>query len=416
MNIIRLEKTLHDINRYGQSNEGITRLAYTKDDREAADYFYKLCEEAGMKVRVDACGNVIARREGNNPDLPVVACGSHLDTVMHGGQYDGTLGVIAGLEVVRSLNDQEIETDHPIEVIAFACEESARFGISTFGSKAMAGLLEKDSVAALRDGNGQTIHDAFSECNLDFDTFEDSSRQMEQFKVFLELHIEQGPVLEREGIQIGLVTGIAAPTRFEVTIQGQASHSGTTPMHYRKDAFLGAAEIALEIEKAAKSENVNGTVATVGVCEVKPGAMNVVPDFVEMKIDIRGISVQSKNRVIASLHDAMKQIREKRSLEIASKIIGDESPIELDSEVVQSLAKCCDDQGLSHMQMPSGAGHDSMNMARLCPTGMIFVPSKDGLSHHCNEYTAIEQIGAGASLLEAEIIKWACSSKIKSKM
>ncbi|PAF21353.1 allantoate amidohydrolase [Terribacillus saccharophilus] len=407
MDLKRLEKTLHDINQFGHSKEGVTRLAYSKEERQAAELFSNLCRQEGMNVRIDSCGNVIARREGTNPNLPVVACGSHLDTVIQGGEYDGTLGVIAALEVVRSLNDKGIKTKHPIEIIAFACEESSRFGVSTIGSKAMAGLLKKESVAELRDSEGKSITDLFSECSLNFNEIERSIRKKEDFKVFFELHIEQGPVLERQLKQIGIVTGIAAPTRFEINIKGQALHSGTTPMHYRKDAFLGAAEIALQLEQAAIIEASNGTVATVGACEVKPGSMNVIPDLATMKIDIRGTSLDSKNRVIEELFTSIKQVEEKRNISIEYKELSNERPINLDKVVTQSLAESCEQKGYAYMHMASGAGHDAMNMAKLCATGLIFVPSKDGLSHHRDEYTAIEQIGIGVSLLEMEILKWA---------
>jgi hydantoinase/carbamoylase family amidase len=414
MDLGRLENTLNEINRFGYSDKGMTRLAYSEIERQAVEHFINLCKQEGMKVRMDAAGNVIASREGTNPKLPVVSCGSHLDTVIQGGKYDGTLGVIAALEVIRSLNDQGIETEHPIEIIAFACEESSRFGVSTIGSKAMAGTLKNEKIAELKDRNGQSIFEAFSECGLNFAEIEKSARKKEEFKVFLEMHIEQGPVLEREGLQIGVATGIAAPTRYEVKIQGHASHSGTTPMNYRKDAFLGAAEMALELEKAAIMEADYGTVATVGVCEVKPGAMNVVPDFVEMKIDIRGTSRESKNRVIEKLYTTTKKVKEKRNLQIVLEELSNESPVKLDQEVVRSIIESCIHNGYSYMQMASGAGHDAMNMAKLCPTGLIFVPSKDGLSHHRDEFTAMEQIGIGASLLETEILKWAGISNHKS--
>ena len=407
MDVNRLERTLAEINQFGFSDKGITRLAYSKVERQAVDYFIRMCKQAGLKVRVDYCGNVIARRESAHPNLPVVASGSHLDTVIQGGRYDGTAGVMAALEVINSLNDRGIVTNHPIEIIAFACEESARFGVSTIGSKAMAGVLKKETILVLKDREGNSIFEAFSECGLDISTIEKSARKTEEFKVFLEMHIEQGPILEKEGYQIGIATAIASPVRFTVRIHGLASHSGTTPMNYRKDAFLGAAELALELERAAKMEAPFGTVATVGECELEPGAMNVVPDFAEMKVDIRGTSTDSRNRVVEKLFTTVEHLKETRQLEIEVTQLSDEEPVKLNGEVIQSLKESCEQKGFSCRQLASGAGHDAMNMAKLCPTGLIFVPSKDGLSHHRDEYTAIEQIGAGASLLEEEVIKWA---------
>jgi hydantoinase/carbamoylase family amidase len=407
MNLIRLANTLNEINEFGSSDKGLMRLAYTKDERMAVEYFANLCIKEGLQVRIDPCGNLIARREGRYPNLPAVACGSHLDTVIQGGRYDGAIGVVAALEVVRSLNDKGIETDHPLEIICFACEESSRFGVSTIGSKAMLGELRKESIAELKDKNGISMKDAFIDCSLDFENIENCSRQKGELKAFLELHIEQGPVLEAGNKQIGIVYSIAAPTRLLVHIQGKGSHTGSTPMHLRKDALLGAAEIALDLELAAQMESNNGTVATVSVCEVKPGAMNVIPDSAELKIDIRGTSAESKKTVLQKLFDSFERIKQKRGLGMNWSLLSDEQPTPLDADVIQSLASTCDRIGFSYIQMPSGAGHDAMNMARLCPTGLIFVPSRDGLSHHPDEYTPMEAIGIGAALLAEEMMKWA---------
>jgi hydantoinase/carbamoylase family amidase len=407
VNLMRLTTTLNEINKFGSSDKGLMRLAYTKEERKAVEYFTDLCIKEGLQVRIDSCGNLIARREGRNPDLPAVACGSHLDTVIQGGKYDGAIGVVAALEVVRSLNDKGIVTEHPIEIICFACEESSRFGVSTIGSKVMVGDLKKESVAELKDKNGISIREAFIDCSLDLEDWMNCARQKGELKTFLELHIEQGPVLEAENKQIGVVYSIAAPTRLLVHVQGKGSHTGTTPMNLRKDALLGAAEIALDLEFAAQSESMNGTVATVGVCEVKPGAINVIPDSAQLKIDIRGTSAESKSVVLQKLMDSFERLKQKRGLEITWSLLSDERPIQLDAEVIHSLSTTCDKLGISYIQMASGAGHDAMNMAKICPTGMIFVPSRDGLSHHPDEYTSMEQFGVGAALLEEEMMKWA---------
>jgi N-carbamoyl-L-amino-acid hydrolase len=407
LNIKRFQQTLSEFNRYGANEKGITRLAYTKPHWELTQYFIKLCQEEGLEVRMDACGNVIGRRPGMENDLPAVACGSHLDTVCNGGKFDGVLGVAAGLEVIRSLNDQGITTKYPIEIIAFACEESSRFGVSTIGSKAMVGRLNKESIAELKDRDGITLRQAFAECSLEFDQIDEAVRRPEEMRAFFELHIEQGPILEKEGKSIGIVTGIAAPTRFHFEILGKASHSGTTPMYTRKDALLGAAELNLCLEKAALSESVNGTVATMGSCVVSPGVMNVIPEHVELKLEVRGVSVSSKAKVIGELFENIEQIQKRRGLRITSKLLSDEKPVLLQSEIVESLTKKCEEKGIPYKQMVSGAGHDAMNMAQLCPTGLIFLPSKDGLSHHPDEYTSLDDIVIGIELLKQEILYWA---------
>jgi hydantoinase/carbamoylase family amidase len=413
LNLQRLKNRFDEINQFGYSDQGINRLAYTRSYQQAIDYLMDLCKKANMTVRIDAVGNLIARREGSNPTLPAVACGSHIDSVYEGGKYDGTIGVVTALEVIQSLNDLEIETKHPIEIIAFACEESSRFGFSMIGSKAMAGCIKREDLIHLKDKYGISIEEAFSECSLNIRNIELAKRKKDEFKVFLELHIEQGPVLESEEKQVGIVTGIASPTRFKLQIFGEASHSGSTPMHFRKDAFLGSSEIALALEAAAMNEASNGTVATVGACTVKPGAMNVVPGMVEMEVDIRGISSESKVIVIQDLYQTIKTISAKRNLEINVINLCDETPLKMDRDLIRSLTATCESHDISYKLMPSGAGHDAMNMAKLCPTGLIFIPSKNGLSHNPKEYTPFQQIHIGGILLKAEILKWAIATNIK---
>lgn len=403
-----MEAALNNINEIGATeNKGITRLAYTKEHWEANAFFIEKCRDEGMSVRIDACGNVIARREGSEPHLPAVACGSHLDTVQQGGKYDGTLGVVAGLEIVRSFNEKGIITRHPIEIISFACEESARFGISTVGSKAMAGQLEKDSLQEVRDKYNISFPEALAQTGLDFANIENARRSGKEFKAFFELHIEQGPFLERSGAAIGVVTGIAAPTRLEVMIEGKASHSGTTPMNMRKDALIGAATIITELERAAIEEQQHGTVATAGVCDVYPGAMNVVPDSVHLQLEIRGTVKESKQAILNRVFSLFRVLEENRGLKITARMLSDEEPVMMDAQVVSFLTSQCEKLGIKAEHMASGAGHDSMNMAGLCPTGLIFIPSKDGLSHHKDEFSSMDQIAVGVALLQTAILLYA---------
>lgn len=394
------------IAQYNSGDKGITRVAYTNEEQACTQAFMRMCMDAGLEVRMDQCGNVIARRKGKYDDLPPVLMGSHLDTVYQGGKYDGAVGVTAALEVVRRLNDKNIETDHPIEVISFACEESSRFGVSTLGSKAMAGLFEKDKVRHLKDRNGITLEEALSHVALEIDTVEEASRVDEPIKAFFELHIEQGPVLENENKKIGIVTGIAAPARFSIKIIGTPSHSGTTPMNMRKDALLGASEIALELERAARQEQEYGTVATVGVLEIEAGAMNVVPGQVEIKVDIRGTSLESRGRVLDHLFKTVEEVKSKRELNIICEEIISEEPVLLTKSIVNTTEMICKQNNIPYKIMPSGAGHDAMNMIRLCPTGLIFVPSVNGLSHHPDEFTEMDDILIGIDVLEELIIHY----------
>jgi hydantoinase/carbamoylase family amidase len=399
-------KTLLDkINQYNSGEIGITRVAYTNEEQACLHALMRMCKDAKMEVRLDSAGNLIARREGRNQNLPPVVMGSHMDSVYQGGKYDGTVGVTAALEIINRFNERGIETEHPIEVISFACEESSRFGVSTLGSKAMAGRINKEKFRQLQDKDGITMEEAFALCALDFNSIDTAFRENEQFKAFFEMHIEQGPVLENEKKNIGIVTGIAAPARFIVKIHGKASHSGTTPMEMRKDAFLGAAEIALELEKAAIAEQKYGTVATVGVVNVQPGAMNIVPGEVELKIDIRSLSIESRKRVLNRLAEIISSVEHQRQLAIHTKEISMEEPVLLSDELIKELEQICEQKQLPYRLMQSGAGHDAMNMTVFGPVGLIFIPSKDGLSHHPNEHTALADILTGIDLLEAAVLQ-----------
>lgn len=408
---MRYELLFNNINQYNTGDTGITRIAYTNEEQTCTHAFMRMCMAEQLDIRMDPCGNVIARRQGKIDGLPPVVMGSHLDTVYQGGKYDGVVGVTAALEVIRRLNEKEIITDHPIEIISFACEESARFGVSTVGSKAIAGQFDKDRYRNIKDKDGITMEKAFALCALDFNAVDQASRKNEQFKAFFELHIEQGPVLINTGKKIGIVTGIAAPVRLHVKIKGTASHSGTTPMNMRKDALLGASEISLALEKAAKSEEAYGTVATIGVMNVHNGAMNVVPGDVEIKIDIRSTSVDSRQRVLTHLDETIKTVKQNRQLDIESIEISSEDPVLLSEEINDVLRNICEEKNFSNQIMQSGAGHDAMNMAKLCPTGLIFIPSLDGLSHHPNEYTPIDDIMIGIDLLEEVILHYSKSEK-----
>ncbi|MFO1445394.1 M20 family metallo-hydrolase [Bacillus sp. Bva_UNVM-123] len=403
----RYEILLNKMNQYNSGEIGITRVAYTNEEQACTHAFMRMCKAENLEIRLDPCGNLIARREGVIKGLPPVVIGSHLDTVYQGGKYDGVVGVTAALEVIKRLNDKSITTEHPIEIIAFACEESSRFGVSTVGSKAMAGLIDKEKYRDLKDRDGITMEKAFSLCALDFNSIEEASREDEEFKAYFELHVEQGPVLINNEKKIGIVTGIAAPIRLLINIYGKASHSGTTPMFMRKDALLGASEIALELEKSANLEQAFGTVGTIGVLHIPAGAMNVVPGEVELKIDIRSTSTDSRERVLNHVYNTILSVKEARQLEIDTKIISMEEPVLLSTELMEEIQTICERKALPYEVMHSGAGHDAMNMTKLGPVALIFVPSVDGLSHHPEEYTDLDDIILGIDVLEEAVLKYA---------
>lgn len=407
MNQKGFEKTLSILNSYSEEGAGINRIAYSDMENKALQYLIEQFREEGLEIKEDPAGNLLARREGEDPSLPAIAFGSHIDTVYEGGQYDGAIGVVAALEVMRHLNEEEIKTAAPLEVIVFACEESSRFGISTVGSKAMTGQLETSELKSLTDKENISFKEAVEKRGLDIDNFVKARRNDGELNCFVELHIEQGPRLEKENKDIGVVTSIAAPTRYHIDIFGTASHSGTTPMRYRKDAFLAASEIALSLEEYALQEEEFNSVATAGNCVVRAGAMNVVPGHVEMQVDIRGTSVESIERIKHKLIEKIEKVKKQRALDINADLISEETPVKMSGKLTEELKIQCEKNDFSYIEMPSGAGHDAMNMSRICPAAMIFIPSENGLSHNPLEYSSMEQIMKGAVLLKDTVLSLA---------
>ncbi|MFZ7165783.1 Zn-dependent hydrolase [Avibacterium avium] len=384
----------------------LTRLAFTAEDNAAYDYVIGLCQNYDLQIHRDEIGNLFIRRKGENDSLPAVSFGSHIDTVINAGKFDGPLGAIAGLEILFQACEQNIKTRYPLELIIFTCEESSRFNYATLGSKVMCGITNKETLSKLLDKQGHSLAEAMSSVGLDFDKIEYARRNGDEFKCFVELHIEQGPRLENENKTIGIVVGIAAPIRCIVKIKGQADHSGATAMHYRHDALLGGAELALAIEQAAIQAG-HSTVATVGNLTAKPGVMNVVPGYCELLVDIRGIHQQARESVFIALENQIEQVSKKRGLNIELQVISKDTPIVLAESMVNSITNATQSLGYSYELMPSGAGHDAMHMATICPTGMIFVPSKNGISHNPLEFTDWKDIEAGINVMQKVVLEQA---------
>ncbi|GEL08894.1 Zn-dependent hydrolase [Salisediminibacterium halotolerans] len=407
MAIERLTQWLTEINAIGAlESGGAERLAYTYKETAAIELIRKWCEQEGLTCREDAAGNLICRREGRQAGA-AVAFGSHVDTVYDGGRYDGTLGVIAGLEVIRRLNERNETTEAPLELIVFRAEESSRFGMATIGSKLMAGAALPEHLAALTDRDGITFESAVTDAGYAFERLHKAARLPEELKAFFELHIEQGSVLEEHCEAVGLVDAIAAPERLRVTLEGKASHSGTTPMDMRRDALAGASELVLFIEEAARDEKRFRSVATVGKIDIKPGAMNTVPGKTVLDIDIRGTNTASRGRIAESVRAYTKQLADKRGLQAAVETLAEEEPTALNTDLQRSLADACGQLRIPGRVMMSGAGHDVMNMAKRWPSALIFVPSTDGLSHHPEEYTPMHEFLDGVNVLERTVIAWA---------
>ena len=415
ISVKRLEENFRRLSAIGaQADGGITRLAFSDEDWEARNYIRELMEAAGLAVRVDAFGNLIARREGLNPAAPVVMLGSHIDSVPNGGNYDGVAGVLAAIEVVRCLEEAGQQTVHPIEVVVFMAEESSRFGMATLGSKVFCGKLSLAQLEQYTDKQGVTLAQAMRGRGLAPENI-GHARYDQAIKVFLELHIEQGKVLETMGKQIGIVTGIAAPTRLKVIVTGQADHSGATPMNMRQDALAAAAEIILLVEKLAGQEGHNGTVGTTGMAKVEPGVMNVIPGRVELGIDLRGISAASKRQVLGELTAGIAEVQARRGVDMEIITLTDEKPVEISREIVEFLQNIAEEYGYVNMLLPSGAGHDAMHVAEMAPAGMVFVPCKGGISHNPAEWASIDDIAAGARILLGAVRKLAESTETDNK-
>lgn len=377
---------------------GVSRLAFSEADHKARLLLIEQLREAGMAVRIDRFGNIWGRA-GTEWDVPAVIAGSHLDSVPDGGRFDGALGVLAALEVVRALaEDERLPGGVPLGVVDFAAEESSRYGISTIGSKGLAGILGDDEIASLRDREGVAFPDAVR-LRAGFELVPEGPQEPGPLGCFLELHIEQGRELELAGSHLGVVMAIAAPTRFRVTVNGEAAHSGATLMTWRKDGLVAASELILALERIAEVEENYGTVATATIFALHPVSINVVPGRVELGVDIRGIDGASKRRAVNRFHQTIRRVSAQRGIAIEVEQLADEEPVILHPGAVGCVRAGCDRSGFPYMIMQSRAGHDTMNMSRICPAGMLFVPSRGGISHHPAEYTDPQLLLEGATAL-----------------
>lgn len=394
ININRLMNSLEAMWQFGATpNGGVDRLALTDDDRDARDLLRHWCEDAGLTVRVDDFGNMVARREGN-ADLPPVLIGSHTDTVPKGGRYDGILGVLAGLEVVRSLNDADIVTRLPIEIVNWTAEEGSRFRPSLLGSRGALGHLDAEAPFTSQDANGIDFGEELARIGY----AGAAGNRPTEATAYLELHIEQGPVLESEDLAVGLVQGIIGQTVFDVTVHGRAGHAGALPMHLRADSLVAAARMVTETQRLG-SECKDYGVATVGQLSVTPGAINVVPSRVTFTVDARCATLADMAHIREGLHEAARSVeaQEGVTIEIAETEPSESRPF--NAEIMATIRDAIVAEGLTPRELWSGAGHDAGPAALHWPSGMIFVRSKDGLSHAEAEYSSPEDIAKATTVL-----------------
>jgi N-carbamoyl-L-amino-acid hydrolase len=399
IDIDRLSQQLETLAAFSDSPPpSVTRVLYTPTDLAAREYLKGLCREAGLEVREDPLGNTFARWVGQDPQAGVVGTGSHIDAIPHAGRYDGTVGVLGGLEAIRALQAAGFRPKRSLELLIFTSEEPTRFGIGCLGSRLLSGALSPEAARALRDAEGVGLEEARRQAGFGGELGQVPLPQG-YHAAFVELHIEQGPILEREGVPLGLVTAIAAPAAGWFELEGQGGHAGAVLMPERKDAFTAAAELALAVEQAARQSGSPDTVATTGICEVFPGAVNSIPSRVRLSLDLRDTRLETRERAFAQIQQHAERIRRERGVEVRYTPTNADPPARSDPRVLEALRHAAQACGLPYLEMVSRAYHDALFMARIAPTAMLFIPCKQGWSHRPDEYAAPEHIEQGVRVL-----------------
>ncbi len=376
----------------------VTRVVFTARDREARTWLKGLVKTAGLAIREDAVGNTFLRWQGSEPTLAPVATGSHIDAIPNAGMYDGTVGVVGGLEAIRALQAAGFQPRRSLELILFTSEEPTRFGIGCLGSRLMSGALGAEAARSLVDDGGMSLDEARSAAGYS-GALEGAMLAGGEYAAFVELHIEQGPRLEREHVLVGVVTHIAAPASGAITVEGEGGHAGALLMPLRHDALAAASEVVLAVETAALATGVEDTVATVGRCEVFPGAVNSVPARVRLSLDVRDVDLARRDAVLESIASACQEIAQRRGVAITPAMANADAPASCSAAVVKAIEAACAEAGVGSMRMVSRAYHDALFMARLCPVGMIFVPCRGGVSHRPDEFAEPADIAAGVQVL-----------------
>lgn len=404
--MIDIQRLQAEIDELAQLTEDVppvvTRVLYSDQDLAAREWLKQLCTEAGLQLREDSVGNLFATWVGANPALAPVATGSHIDAIPNAGRYDGVVGVLGGLAAIRAMQKAGYQPERSIELILFTSEEPTRFGIGCLGSRLMSGSLSLESAKALADKNGRTFADWLA--GTPFPGNPEPRLKEGSYHAFVELHIEQGPILEREGLDLGAVTHIAAPAAYRVRIEGEGGHAGGVLMPARHDALCGASEFVLALEANAKTSGSPDTVATTGVLKVHPGAINSVPCLVEMEIDLRDIRLDTRTATWDRTLADLAAIAQRRGLNVTTSIINEDPPATCAPAIVEATVAAAKKLGFSCRPMISRAYHDSLFMARIAPTSMIFIPCRNGYSHRPDEFSSPEQIEKGVATL-AEVLK-----------
>ena len=400
---INPERLMHRIEKlaeFGKTPEGgVKRVAFSETDIQSRLYIVDLMKEAGLKVHVDEAGNIIGRMEGSDSSLPPIVSGSHTDTVPHGGKYDGAAGVLCAIESAQVIHENKIKMKHPLEIVVFTDEEGG-----LVGSKAWNGTLTHKALEVVSH-SGKTVREGIISLGGNPDNLARVIRKKGDIKAFVELHIEQGRILETKDIDIGVVEGIVGISWWDVIIEGTPNHAGTTPMDMRQDAMIAASYLVLAINKVVTSDP-GRQVGTVGRIKAEPGAPNVIPGKVIMSLELRDLSSDKINSLFNKIEKEAQAIAEKTGTKVRFESIEAMAvPAPTDPEIRKIIHEASEDLGLSSQFMPSGAGHDAQDMAKIAPTGMIFIPSVGGISHSPKEYSKPEDIVNGANVLLHTILK-----------
>lgn len=404
-NLNRIKKDIEELSKFNSSTEGgLTRFSLTKEDKMARDYLKGELEKLNLKIYEDPAGTLFGRKQGSDKNAKTILIGSHFDSVKNGGNFDGPAGVVMALEIMRTLDENNVSLKNSLEFVAMIEEEGGRFGSGVFGSRAMVGLVDYEQLEKNKDKDGISMAEAFRDFGFDPSKIKEAKKDKEEIKAFIELHIEQGPILEKESKDIGIVEFIVGINEFRVTISGKADHAGTTPMDMRSDAVLAASKVISKTGEYAMAEN-NGTVVTVGVLEVKPGAANIVAKEAVFTVDIRSKSKESIESVKAKIIKDLEKITKETATSFEISEMLNASPVEMNPSIVEMFKKSAEKIGFSYKMMLSGAGHDAMIMSQITDVGLIFVPSKDGKSHSKDEWTDYDQLQKGIELVYDTIVK-----------
>jgi N-carbamoyl-L-amino-acid hydrolase len=406
--VIDRDRLLSEINTLATFSDAeppaVTRIVFTPTDFKARAWLKARCEAAGLSVRQDAVGNTFARWAGTDAAAPAVGTGSHIDAIPNAGKYDGVVGVLGGLEAIRTLQSAGFRPRHSLELLIFTSEEPTRFGIGCLGSRLLSASLAPEAARKLTDRDGAALEAVLRAAHLQ-GNLEDVKLPGGYYKAFVELHIEQGPLLERHGVPLGVVTKISAPASLRVSVQGSGGHAGGVLMPDRRDALCAAAEAILAVENAARTSGAIDTVATVGICEVFPGAVNSIPSRVCFSIDIRDVNLERRETALNAIADASRAIAARRQVSIESELLNADAPADCSPAIIQSLSQSCAAHGLNHPPMISRAYHDSLFMAHIAPVGMLFIPCRHGYSHRPDEYASPEDIARGTLVLAETLAK-----------